>query len=262
MTIRFPNRVGESGIYVDGTPPAITLSGSALMRLRTFSAAATGGALATNDTIGLAIEHATNPDIWQVWTATWTGTGLVAVAVEDQSGVLADGDSVEVRAVVTAATLDAAYAPTPALPSVWDGPDFWDIESSTATTWNATNAWYEHDADAYAQFRLLPTTSGSQLGWQGGFRPSSVSVELYLPVGFSSSTEYAGLRVYHGASLNEIWGDIVGSGQSEDTWVTLSCDLSVDLADDISGLRIVSIAANGDPPESDLYRLRNIVFTP
>lgn len=263
MGVRFPNRVGESGTYVDGTPPAITLTGAALTRLRTFGAAATGGAIATNDTIGLAIEHATDPDIWQVWTATWTGSGLVAVTVEDQSGVLVDGDSIEVRAVVTAATLDAAYAPTPASEILTNGPDFWDFGPSDyeAWAWDSDNSWYTIAAEIEDRIALVPTAAGASAGWPIDFRPSAVSVDLYLPVGFSSSTEYASLRVFYGPSFIELYGDYVGSGRSGDTWVTMTCDLTP-MDDDISELAIVALSGSGDPPDGNAYRLRNIVFTP
>lgn len=263
---RFPNRTGEIGVYVSGTPDSVTLSGTALASLRTFAAAAASGKLATGETVGIAVRAVSDTSRWAVWQAVYdSGGALVASVVEDVStSTLTDGASVEVIACLTDGILTALLPEADA--AMWNGPDDWDI-SSSGTAWDAENSWYGHDSLTNNKLILTPTAAGANAGWQTGLRPTDLSVELYLPPEYSIDTEYAMLRVYYDSAPydpadppNYVEGDYVGSGQPDDHWVTLACpNLATDLAADIVAIGIVNLAG-GMTIEGAAYRLRNIVF--
>jgi hypothetical protein len=160
------------------------------------------------------------------------------------------------------ATVVLLEAPVPNIPATnWDGPDYWDIVSST-TTWDATNGWYLHNSyTGVNTFQITPTLTGAEAGWETGDRPVNLSLEVYIPADASLDAEYISLRVYHNEDADYVDGDGGVGGGNEGTWVTLTCsNLALDLTSDISSLRLIYIPSAGTEAGC-LYRVRNIVFT-
>ena len=250
MPLRYPNRTGEIGSINDDV---VTLSGQTIPGLRLFSAAATAEKLADGDTVGISIQGAFDPSQWAIWRATYDATAgtLTADTVEDSAGgAFSSNAAVRVAAVLTGDTL--VRLDPPVVVPEWNGPDWWSLGAQTSFTWDEENAQYVLEDGGNCT--LTPTGT-----WAAGYRPSSVSLEIYVPSGGSPDIEYTKMIVYHDAGADEIWGDTIGSDHTADAWNTITCDLSVDLDTDISSLAVGSFPSSyqGVGP----YRFRNITFT-
>jgi hypothetical protein len=248
----------------------ITLSQSALTGLRTFADAATGGALTDGDVVGVLVRATGDPERWIVGEGTYAASsGTIGLtAIEDTATEsIEDGAGVDVQAVVTGSmlrALDARFAPS--APESFDGPGYWDIGSPAATSWDADNGWYTHvnyyTHDNLSDAELNVTASGASAGWHIGYRPTNLSVEVYIPAGASMDNEHAKLAVYYNDGNDYIDGDFIGSGYAVgDVWVTLTCpNLATDLSGDISAVQVRGLASAFEE-ESSTFRIRNLVFT-
>jgi hypothetical protein len=243
MGVVFPNRVGEFGAYSTAGLGSVTVSG-ALPGMRTFDNVVEG------DTIGVSIQAVEDQDVWAVWTATVTHSfpaTVNALAVEDSSGTLVEGTPVKAVCCVTAATLNLAYLPATLLDTT--GPNYWVVPNANFTESNGgIDAYY----DIYS-YDFVATPTGS---WEVGFRPTSVSLEVFIPSYAGADTALISIEV-DDASVTAT-GDPIGAGFNDDSWVILSCDLTA-LTSDITELRVAGIASvsNGE----QRFYVRRIVFT-
>jgi hypothetical protein len=106
--IRFPNRTGQKGIYVEDDTDYIDVSDTSTpyreLGLIPFNTQAAAYSWETGDVIGIVIK--VDSDNYKVWAATWDDTNsyLVLDTEEESVGTIADGATVTVASVLTTAT--------------------------------------------------------------------------------------------------------------------------------------------------------------
>lgn len=284
--MRHLNSVGQAGVYIAGDPSSVAMSGPAIARRRTFQDAASSSQLANGDAVGVSVTDASDDSAWINGIATWADGVLTIDVIEDSRLEMTDGADVVVEAVITARMLDeyanrlaltatsegagatqihfyyegsAAPAAVDGVVAVqiqappataYDGPDYWSI-SSTGTTWDASDGHYVYDGlSGSGQFWI----ASEGRAWATDFRPSSVSVDMYIPSGASIDAEYINLKILESYNGDYLYGDAVGSGYAEGAWITLTCDLSA-LPSDIYAIRLDSMS-------SDTFYIKNILFAP
>lgn len=102
--IQFGDRVSQSATYRTGSPNYVDISaGLPAAGAVGFSAAATAMSWADGDRLDVLVYK--DDDNWQVWEASWDGTGSTVelVSVGASVGSLADADTVSVMTTLTAA---------------------------------------------------------------------------------------------------------------------------------------------------------------
>jgi hypothetical protein len=263
---RYPNRVGQTGTYAAGPPGTVSLDAAgALDGYRTFADALTASKLIEGDVVGVLLREQTHPERWLIAPATYAAAALSLGETEDVSSTPpADAATVEIQCVVTDGmlrALDSGYVPIVVAPATWDGPAYFDIASSD-TAWDAENGWYTHSSyTGSSALSLVPTAAGSAAGWDLGYRPTNLTLDVYVPLDASPDREFTQLRVYYGTEGDYVQGDSLGSSATPGEWVSLGCgNLASDLTGDIQSVRLVQIPGTMEEPGS-LYRLRNLVFT-
>lgn len=215
MTIRFPNRTGEIGTYVDGV---VTLSDQSLPGMRSFAAALAAERIEDGDTLGLSIRAMSDAGKWIVCQASYDAAGFVTITVpEDSAGGAIIADTlVEVTACVTDGMLrgfDYTATDYPDAPPAWvpqDDPPYiaWDAFSGY---------WYLYES---SQGWLTPGAGVAAL------RPSTWSVDVWVPLGadLSEAASSAGfvllfeggfLQVYAGAGVTEGWNTVFGTVENQ-----------------------------------------------
>jgi len=261
---RYPNRVAQTGTYAAGPPGTVSLGAVALDGYRTFADALTANKLIEGDIVGVLLREQQHPERWLIAPATYAAATLTLGESEDVSSTPpTDASTVEVQCVVTDGmlrALDTGYVPIVVAPATWDGPAYFDIASSD-TTWDAENDWYVHSSHTGSNaFSLVPTVTGSEAGWESGYRPTNITLDLYVPPDASLDREFIQLRVYYGAS-DYVYCESLGSASTPGEWSTLTCSaIDTELLGDIVSVQLAQIPGTYDESGS-LYRVRNIVFT-
>lgn len=259
MALAYPNRTGETGTYNTGSPPTVTLPGtSALEKMRTFAAAETAGKIADGDTIGVSVTKAGTYSDWAVYQAIYNAAAgtLTLDTLEDQSGTLADADSVEVFATVTDAILSWGLV----LPHYFMGPDYWDY--ANATGWPAPPTY-----DAGTREATLNGDVNVNGTWNEGFTPARIAFEIFTPIDATNI-----LPGYFDFRLNTYEGDNTGDWQASDIiaglvpgdWAAFDFATSSSLTGDpsfgiIEKLR-GSVNTNDDPSIIAAWKLRKLRF--
>lgn len=295
MSIRFPNRVAQTGTYHAqagwDTPAYLEIDGPALAGMRTFSAVAD---LFDGDVLGISVVSVNDPTIWGVYSATWRASDGALVLVDgsetETDANFPDDDAVEITACATEATLTAAYGgavrlaagsynptattlhftlegdpdPTPAIGVLYATAQ--DVGDAEAALMGPTY-WYDYSnpsltwGSGYWQFAI---TSGEELvdlqarSYARNLMglAASVAVDLYIPA--SAPSEAQSIQLVCGVHEESDSQWIWGTNVGTD--YTVGVATTVTLRCGVKPNGSIMLAYLGNAVASG-YRITNIVFS-
>lgn len=205
----FPNAVGQTATFDSSTTPDTVncSAGTALAGCAKFSVAATAGAVADGDVLGVRFEL--DQDNYKVWAAVWnTTTSKLELLSEELSvGTIPTGSTVNVWATPTAYSMrQAVNQPERAA---------WEISSATTLMLDASNSGKNIGLTASTDVTVTvsdASPAGAQwMVWQLGAGVVSIGRQSTLtinggstPVDTDKRYTAKAVAVYYDGSVNRI----------------------------------------------------------